>query len=1022
MSLSNGNRDHQAARADTYAPGRARGVSQRTRRGSRSDERADRHTRAHESTGHGTLVDYPLDTCLHEHIERVARETPTAPAVVFEGNELSYGELDRRSNALARRLGELGVQRESLVAIYMERSIELVVGLLAVLKAGGAYVPVDPDYPSDRVRFMIEDAEAPVLLTQQKLVDGLPTVHASVLCVDSEWDQLSTLDSSPLELRTNADCLAYVIYTSGSTGKPKGAMNAHRGICNRLLWMRDQYDVDSRDSVLQKTPISFDVSVWELFLPLICGARLVLAKPGGHREPRYLVQLIQDSDVTLIHFVPSMLRLILEEPDLAACTSLRHVICSGEALPPSMQQRFFSMLETNLHNLYGPTEAAVDVTYWRCRPDPDATMVPIGRPVANTTIHILDDDMTPVPVGEEGELYIGGVQVGRGYWKRRELTAERFVPDPFVSNDRARLYRTGDLGRCLPDGNIEFLGRRDHQVKVRGFRIELGEIESTLSAHDAVSEAVVVAQRQPDDTVRLVAYLLPDSTNAFTVRQAAELDRTGAETAWNAYELPNGMLVSHLNRNETDFTFQEIFEEDVYLRNGITLKNGACVVDVGANIGLFSLYVASKHRNVSVYALEPLPPIFKVLELNSRLYDFDIKALPYGASRQSGSDEFMFYPHVSIVSGRFADLGEEKDMLQSYLEKEQDVGLSANVMDDLLDSRLESQVFSCELKSLSDLMREQGIEHVDLLKVDAEKSELDVLAGIDRNDWKKIQQLVIEVHDVDRRLERIVQMLESHGYELTIEQEPMLSRTDLHMVYARRPGHDGDVARIAADHRSESTAQRWFRASTLVSDVKQFAAKKLPEYMVPAVFMILDRMPLTPNGKLDRGSLPRIGGERPALEQKFVSPSSPVERYLAGIWQDLLKLDRVGVHDRFFELGGDSILGHSSSIVCKKSSTSSSTSSRCSRRQPLRSMRSFSKPTTQTRSRRGLGGPATRGRLVSFQEVLERVGSTPTWSSNYVRAYPLCRHSREMRTWRPPRIGRRCSFSPRLARERRSCG
>jgi acyl-coenzyme A synthetase/AMP-(fatty) acid ligase/acyl carrier protein len=330
-----------------------------------------------------------------------------------------------------------------------------------------------------------------------------------------------------------------MIYTSGSTGRPKGALNTHRGIRNRLLWMQREYRLAPDDVVLQKTPFSFDVSVWELFWPLLAGARLLVARPGGHQDPAYLVRLVADEGVTTLHFVPSMLQAFLEQKDLARCTGLRRVICSGEALPHDLQQRFFSRMPSGveLHNLYGPTEAAVDVTFWRCAPE--APRVPIGRPVSNTRIHLLDREMQPVPQGVAGELYIAGVQLARGYHGRPELTAERFVPAP-AGEPGARLYRTGDLARWLADGAIDYLGRVDFQVKVRGFRIELGEIESALAEHPGVREAAVLARADgaPGD-LRLVAYVVPAGPAGNTEPEAPAL------RAFLKDRLPEYMIPAH---------------------------------------------------------------------------------------------------------------------------------------------------------------------------------------------------------------------------------------------------------------------------------------------------------------------------------------------------------------------------------------------------------------------------------------------------------------------------------------------
>jgi amino acid adenylation domain-containing protein len=454
-----------------------------------------------------TQVAYPQQLLLHELFEAQVDRTPEAIAVEYDGQQFTYRELNQRSNQLAHYLRTLGVGPDALVGVCMERSLELIVALFGVLKAGGAYVPIDSDYPQERISYMLEDAGLSVLLTQSRIIGRLPGCDAKTLCLDDSWEQIAGEDQANPKKITTPGNLAYMIYTSGSTGKPKGAMNTHRGICNRLLWMQDQYQLTEADRILQKTPASFDVSVWEFFWPLLTGARLVLAKPGGHQDPAYLISLITEQRITVTHFVPSMLAIFLAEPRAQQCVSLRHVICSGEALSFNLQEQLFKLLPAQLHNLYGPTEAAVDVTHWTCLRDDERNIVPIGRPVANTQIYILDKYLQPVPVGISGDLYIGGVQVGRGYHNRPDLTAEKFLPDPFSADPAARIYKTGDLCRWLADGNVEYLGRSDFQVKVRGLRIELGEIEAVLDRHKAVRQCVVVAREEtPGDKV-LVAYV-----------------------------------------------------------------------------------------------------------------------------------------------------------------------------------------------------------------------------------------------------------------------------------------------------------------------------------------------------------------------------------------------------------------------------------------------------------------------------------------------------------------------------------
>jgi len=450
----------------------------------------------------------PYNASLQGLIEVQVARNPHAIALKFEEQALTYGELNSRANRLAHFLRRRGVGRGVFVGVFFQRSLDMVVGLLGVLKAGGAYVPIDPEYPAERVAFMMRDAGVSVVLSQKRLMGELPSYDGMVVNLDDDWAQLvKESEENPSHISDPTDP-AYMIYTSGSTGLPKGAINAHRGICNRLLWMQKQYRMTAADTVLQKTPFSFDVSVWEFFWPLLVGARLVLAKPGGHRDPAYLVDLIATERVTIMHFVPSMLGAFLTAPRLDRCQSLRHVMCSGEALPFTLQEEFFARFQAELHNLYGPTEAAVDVTHWTCRPHDGRQMVPIGRPVSNTQIYILDRKLQPVPIGVTGDLYIGGIQVGLGYHNRPELTAERFIPDHLGKDPEGRLYKTGDLARFLSGGEIEYLGRSDHQVKIRGFRIELGEIEAALCQHPSIREAVVMAREDVPGMKRLVAYLV----------------------------------------------------------------------------------------------------------------------------------------------------------------------------------------------------------------------------------------------------------------------------------------------------------------------------------------------------------------------------------------------------------------------------------------------------------------------------------------------------------------------------------
>ena len=464
-----------------------------------------------------TEVLLPADQCVHWLFEEQVKRTPDAAAVVFQTQSLTFAELNRRANQLANHLQNLRVGPEVLVGLCVERSLEMVIGLLGVLKAGGAYVPLDPAYPLERLSFMLEDAAVPVLLTQQKLIDKLPALQ--VLCLDTDWELIAQQPDSNPHHQTSSQNLLYVIYTSGSTGRPKGAMNTHRGVVNRQLWMQQAYPLTPADKVLQLSSFSFDFSFWEILGTLSAGAQVVLPEPGGQRDTAYLRNLIIAEQVTVVHFVPSMLQVFLEQEGVESCTSVRRVFSGGEALPFEVKERFFGLFGAELHNQYGPTEASIDVTYWDCGKAGERRVVPIGRPNANNRIYVLDKYEQPVGIGIAGEIFIGGVAVGRGYLKRPGLTAERFTPDPFSGEEGARLYRTGDLGRYLADGSIEYLGRLDDQVKVRGFRIELGEIEAVLREQSAVRAAVAVVQEDTLGDKRLVAFVVAEPEGAVEVEE-----------------------------------------------------------------------------------------------------------------------------------------------------------------------------------------------------------------------------------------------------------------------------------------------------------------------------------------------------------------------------------------------------------------------------------------------------------------------------------------------------------------------
>ena len=446
---------------------------------------------------------------------------PEQVAVIFEDKSLTYQELDQKSNQIAHYLNSKGLRKDLIVGIYLNRSIEMITGILGILKAGAAYLPIDPEYPDERISFMLDDAAVGIILTNEdtlkKSSTKIQSGNYSLISLNSAESDVLQFPATRPEISIAPEDLAYVIFTSGSTGRPKGVMNEHQGLVNRLKWAQSYFNLGADDVVLQKTTYCFDVSVWELLWPIMVGAKLVFAKPDGQKDSNYIESLIDKHKISTIHFVPSMLEIFLLSLEKGACKSLQRVLCSGEELSLRQVSLFREKLDhAALFNLYGPTEAAIDVSCWTV---PETTeKISIGKPVANTSIYILDEHLNPCAIGVEGELYIGGIQVARGYLNRPELNAERFLKNPFTKDKHDRLYRSGDLARWLPDGTIEYLGRADQQLKIRGFRIEPGEIENVILEFEGVKQCFIHAKEDQIGDKKLIAYII-DSEGKYDVEK-----------------------------------------------------------------------------------------------------------------------------------------------------------------------------------------------------------------------------------------------------------------------------------------------------------------------------------------------------------------------------------------------------------------------------------------------------------------------------------------------------------------------
>jgi amino acid adenylation domain-containing protein len=879
------------------------------------------------------------------------------------------------------------------------------------------------------VAFMLEDAAATVLLTQSGLVDRLPHHPGKTICLDTQWNRVATEGATDPAKKPAPKDLAYVIYTSGSTGKPKGAMNTHRGVCNRLLWMQDQYRLSEEDGVLQKTPFSFDVSVWEFFWPLLTGARLVMAEPGGHRDPAYLVKVIREQRITVLHFVPSMLRAFLEATGVESCESLRHVICSGEALPYDLQQHFFSRSRAQLHNLYGPTEAAVDVTHWTCRRDDPRQIVPIGRPVANTRIYVLDGNLQPAPVGIPGELHIGGIQVGLGYHGRPELTAEKFIPDPFSADSTARLYKTGDLCRWLPDGTVEYLGRTDFQVKIRGLRIELGEIEETLRKHPAIREVAVVAREVSPGDQRLIAYVTLKREFQANVSEAEPA--TEYVSAWQAvfdqtYADSDKVFEKTFNTIgwNSSYTGKPLPAEEMQVWVDSTVERILALQpqdlwEIGAGTGLLlfrlapacASYRATDFSSKAVRMLreqiadsEPLsekvvlaqagaddfteidPESFDVVVLNSvvqyfpgiayllRVLEGAVQAVKPGGAIFLGdllSKPLLRAFHAGVQLEQAPDalpLALLQQRIQRSVARENELAIAPvffNALQRHLPaiSQVEIQLKRGHYHNELSLYRYDVVLHIGATGQPQE--------NVTRLDWLEMRLSLSDLYrylDEERpktvnltnvpnaRLQRDVKLLslladpdcpftagalraaledtcapaaiepeeiwalgESLGYSVQVgwpddgtpgmfqatfilsgssadqKVHPVLSRPD--SSHASKPWNS------YATNPLQSTL-----AGKFVPEFRSLLEKSLPEYMTPSAFVLLDELPLTPRGKLDRKALPRPEAEAADPGDEWAPPDTDAEEKVAEVWRELLGLAHVGRDSNFFDLGGHSLL------------------------------------------------------------------------------------------------------------------
>jgi amino acid adenylation domain-containing protein/thioester reductase-like protein len=968
--------------------------------------------------------------CIHQLFELQVAKAPDAIAVIFEERQLTYRELNEKANQLAHYLKSLGVKPETLVGICIERSLEMMIAILGILKAGGAYVPLDSAYPQERLQFMLQNTQVPALLTSNNLVAGLPKHDAKVFCLDRDWSAIAQESQENLVTEVKLENLGYVIYTSGSTGTPKGVAMTQLALCNLILWQIQNTTLSVRARTLQFSPIGFDVSFQEIFSTLCAGGTLVLIAEEIRQDSRALLSLLQEQNIErlFLPFVALQQLAVAAESAMLFPDNLREVITAGEQLQitPAISYLFNNLNQATLHNHYGPSESHVVTTYtlnntvetWSALP-------PIGRPIANTQIYILDSNFQPVPIGEPGELYIGGLCLARGYINRSDLTAEKFIPNPFSDEEGARLYKTGDLARYLEDENIEYLGRIDHQVKIRGFRIELGEIESALNQSSLVREAVVMAREKITGDRHLVAYVVPNSQNSETSlssdtkwvsewqqiydatysKPSVSEDSTLNTIGWNdSYN--NSLMPAEQMKEWVDCTVEQI----------LNLRPKR-VLDIGCGTGMLLFRIAPDCQHycgtdISQKAIDYIQQQMVQLEgewEQVKLYEkpaHDFEGFePQSFDAIILNSVVQLFPSVEylvsvlekavemVAPGGFIFIGDVSNfnLLKTFHTSVQFYKASDSTDSKALQEKIQHSVAQEEKLTISpeffsalkhhcpqishiQLQLKRGYYHNELTRF-----RYDVILHIAKNllpatvteciDWQeknltlskvrsfllqeKPQRLILK-NVPNLRLQKEVRLLnllkskvtttsvkkireslQEISTEVAVDPEQFWALSQ-DLPYAvqvtwSESGDEGcyDVCCQVLSEKTEwqpvfyrsyssSANQPWSTYANnplqvqfdfqLRQKLRNFLQQKLPEYMIPSAFVMLDSMPLSPNGKIDRKALPDPKVRVRNLEQSFVLPSTPIEEALAGIWSEVLGVEPVGIKDNFFELGGHSLL------------------------------------------------------------------------------------------------------------------
>jgi natural product biosynthesis luciferase-like monooxygenase protein/amino acid adenylation domain-containing protein len=915
-----------------------------------------------------TDAEYPRQLSLHQLFEQQVNRTPNATAAIFEGESLTFSELNSRANQVANHLRRLDVGAESFVAICMDRSIEMLVGLLGTLKAGGAYVPLDPTDPKQRLFFMLNNSGAQVLLTKQRLLGVLPEHAGKVICLDSEWSSIARESGENPDTHIAPDNVAYVIHTSGSTGTPKGVLGLHKSTVNRFHWMWAKYPFEAGEVCCHKTSFGFVDSVWEILGPLLRGVPIVLISDEAVKDQHQLARMLADNRVTRIVLVPSLLRAILHTGLTLRdrLPALKYWCTSGEALPLELAQQFQQQMPHSLLiNLYGSSEVAADATCYEVRDSGSLSTVPIGRPIDNAQAYILDQRLRPVPVGVYGQLHIGGDGLSRGYLNRPELTAERFMPDHLRDEPGARLYNTGDLARYLPDGNIQFFGRADHQVKIRGYRIEPGEIESALSKHPAVRECAVLARDDARGDKSLVAYVVPEQRvneqggaehTDFSLFYFAEDSSGAADDKYRLYL--EGAKFADEHGFKAVWTPERHFHEvaGIYpnpsvlsaalavMTRNIRLRAGSVVmphhrairvaeewavvdnlsngrIDVSFTSGwvpndfaFFPEHFANR-REVMFRGIEDVRKLWRgesILATDGVGNRFELKIFP--KPRQAELPVWLTCsgdPEMFVKAGEIGANVLTALLIQSVEEAAEKIALYRESLarhgHDPDAGKVTMMLHTFVGESLDDVLEKARAPFCNYLK-----AHVSLMRGLAKS---------LNI-DVDSEIRDGLDDLAAHAFERYYQTASLVGTPEkcLPMIHRLKSigvnelaclidfGIDFDSVMEGLRQLNQLKELSKSPAAPDADSLRRFLRSRLPEYMVPSGFMMLDSLPVTGSGKVNRRALTAFEFSRHSARHSFVAPRTGTERALADIWSQVLGVDSIGAYDNFFQLGGHSLL------------------------------------------------------------------------------------------------------------------